>query len=242
MTPTPLPSPSPAKSALKTSAPQPIATVTVTGTVKVVQDRDPVPLEDQLQGWGTVAAVFAALVVALIGWLVEGRRRKKDREAGDRERARDREDADRRLHEERAVGDRRLREQFEYQNERDRREYLVKQIERVADFYTKFVAAQRLTSTDAARNQYKNDPGMLALRILPEDFATLVRLQVRGQESAEAARRLDLIRGDDGKAYGPAVHDATFAELVDNVNELLSRAEHMSGEGHDGEILGEGTL
>lgn len=221
MTPAPLPSPSPTK----TTAPQPTATVTVTHTVS--PKPDDAPLTDQLQGWGTVGAVVAALAVALVTSWAEGRRRKRDQAEAERLREQDRADADRRLHEEREVGDRRLREQFDQQNDRDAREYLVKQLERVAELYIKHVTVQKLSSTEGARKELKHHPGRLALRILPERFATLARWQVTGEKCAEATRRLTELRQQHAVDQLPMgiVEDATFAEMISNVSELLGRTE-----------------
>lgn len=159
MKPTPIPSPNLAR-------PQPIATVTVTGTVKVVQDPNPATTEDQLQGWGTVAAVVVALVIALIGWKVEAARRTADKEAGDTERSRDRADATLRLHQERAAADRRLQQQLDEQRDRDRRQFVAEQLQKAANIW--------------AHGEIHLLPGVLVA--IPDQYATILRYLVTGED------------------------------------------------------------
>jgi hypothetical protein len=223
---------------------QPVATVTVTGTVKVVQDPDPVPLEDQLQGWGTLGAIAAALLVAVIGWIVEGKRRKRDNKAGDKERKEDREDADRRLHEERAAADTRLQKQLDEQRDRDRRAFLIAQIQGAGDLYAEQKGMQRdwmetrlLTSPDDPGRRYAERVAVQRLRAylpaIPPPYASLMKVQVFGSHSPlvneltlhEARRRAPSDVADD---VGPIDTEAIYRELADNIAELLSAPEPES--------------
>lgn len=160
-TPTPLPSRIPAK----TTAPQPTATVTVTSTV--TPKPDDVPLTDHLQGWGTAAAVLVALGLAI----VETRRRRRDQADAESQRAGDRADADRRLLAERAAADRRLQQQIDEQRDRDRRQFIAEQLQNAANLW--------------AKKEIFELPGVLAA--IPDEYATIVRFLVRGEDYNDAA-------------------------------------------------------
>ncbi|WP_327105878.1 hypothetical protein [Nonomuraea glycinis] len=166
--------------------PQPIATLTFTHTAPKPEDP---PFTDHLQGWGTVGAVLAALVIALIGWRVEARRREADQKAGDRERAQDRADAYRRLHEERTVADKRLQQQITEQREDTRRRFVAEQLQKAAKLW--------------AQGEIRQLPGVLSA--IPDQYATILRYLVRGEDYKDLAGFQPL---------STATHDALEKQLT----------------------------
>ncbi|MET8156311.1 hypothetical protein ABZT47_08045 [Sphaerisporangium sp. NPDC005289] len=97
----PTPTPSSSLSLIPT---EPV--ISVTGPALIdAQPYDP-SLTDQLQGWGTVAAVVAALLIALIGWWVDAHRREKDRSEGEAQREKDRQYAEDQRAQDRAEAER----------------------------------------------------------------------------------------------------------------------------------------
>lgn len=155
MTPSPLPLPSRANTTAATTTPQPTA-------VTVVQNPDPVPLTDHLQGWGTVAAVLLALALAA----VETIRRRKDQAEAKAERAKDHEEAEKRLQEERAAGDKRLQQQLSEQRDRDRCRFVAEQLQKAANIW--------------AHGEIHLLPGVLVA--IPDQYATILRYLVTGED------------------------------------------------------------
>lgn len=153
------------------SSPAPIPTVTVTGTVKVIQEPDPTPLADHLQGWGAVLAVIAALGIALRGWRRESAQRKQDQNDAGTQRNQDRADADRRLRDEREAGDRRLQLQLDEQRASDRRQFIAEQLQKAANLWSQGQVAQL--------------PGVLVA--IPDQYATILRYLVRGEDYNDIA-------------------------------------------------------
>jgi hypothetical protein len=77
-----------------------------------------------MQGWGTLLAVVAALAIAIVNLIVDGRRRESDRRRDDKLREHERMEAEQRLLEEREAADRRLQEHLEEQREQRRQAQL----------------------------------------------------------------------------------------------------------------------
>ncbi|WP_143078519.1 hypothetical protein [Nonomuraea pusilla] len=208
----------------QSSAPQPTATVTIT----VVKDPDPVPLTDHLQGWGTVAAVIAALVIALVGWRVEALRRVADKEAGDQEREQDREDADRRLREERATADTRLQQQRDEQRRQERRDFVIRQLQEIGDLYALTIAEEHTPQSRTANQRME-----LRLRALPETYASLLKLKlnIASAEDREMTRRL---MQDWGIADAASIDSRRiFVELMLNLADVLAREDVILPYGAD---------
>ncbi|RCG25923.1 hypothetical protein DQ384_30930 [Sphaerisporangium album] len=145
----------------------------------MVQKTDNVSLTDQLQGWGTVGAVVVALLIALIGWSVDARRREKDRSEGEaqrekdreyaesqraqdraeaeRQRAADRAEAAQRLNDERQAAEERLQRQLEEGRIQVRQGFAVVQLQRAGELYAELRGLQREWNEE--RFAPRDDPG-----------------------------------------------------------------------------------
>ncbi|GII52764.1 hypothetical protein Pth03_11530 [Planotetraspora thailandica] len=205
---TPVPSPG-------QQLPMPTVTVTTTVTITPVPKPDDVPLTDQLQGWGTVAAVLVALIIALVGWKREKSQREQGVRDADHQRAEDRADADRRLHEERTAADRRLNQQLNEQHDRDRRVFLVEQLLRVGELYSGAAFLKGQDRTQVVRQL------IIHLHVLPDPYASLLKV-IHEVPIGVKGMRITKVRLAQGNTDVHGINSQMVQdELADNVNELL---------------------
>lgn len=253
LSPPPKVSPSPSGSSSPKATPAEPAPAVVTKTVVVTPPPNPddVPLTDHLQGWGTVLAVVVALIVAIYGWKRESaqrtedqqdaeEQREKDRADAELQRTLDRADADRRLQGERRAADKRLQTQLDAQRERDKKDFLIGQLQRVGDLYAEHqgmqrtLSAARFLASDHPERTYVQRVAAQRLRtylpVLPSPYASLLKAKVFGDSShlideqtrAEAVRRAPDPSGD---GIGPFGDEEVYMEIADNIAELLDSAE-----------------
>lgn len=209
-------SPTPSVGASKaTLAPAPSVTVTKTVTATPVSQPADVTYTDQLQGWGNIAAVIVALLIAVVTGLVEGGRRRADAVDDAKKRAADRRVADRRLREERDAADRRLQSQIDAQNDRHRREFLAQQIQRLGVLF--------------AERALNNIPGAAAhhikiqLQMVPGRYLSLMKYKYGTALDDESMAEVGLRLQQRGQELTDAnVPDQwIYEEIAENIRELL---------------------
>ncbi|OPG12528.1 hypothetical protein [Microbispora sp. GKU 823] len=172
-------------------------------------------LTDQLQGRGTLAAA----IVAAWDLFITIKTARRDREDGANQREQDRKDADRRLAEEREAASANLERQLEEQRERDRREFLIEQLQRVGDAYGDIEAHPNTPQASAARERLR-----ATLPVLPPRYASLLKMKYlppqRQSEEAytEARRRAEVPGVPIADVKAPHI----YKELADNIEELLT--------------------
>ncbi|GAA1281114.1 hypothetical protein Psi02_66490 [Planotetraspora silvatica] len=178
-------------------------------------------VSEQLQGWGSLVAAFVA-VAALI---VTIRTANRDRTEGERQRQEDRADADRRLTDERNAAGALLARQLDQQRERDRRDFLIEQLQRAGDAWSEYSALAHMPQQRVAVQRIQ-----AILPVLPVRFASLLKVRFPAsslddpQAGAEAERRAKAA-GLPLKAVGST---EIFEELADNIREILGEEPRVA--------------
>jgi hypothetical protein len=175
----------------------------------------------QLQGWGSLVAALVA-VAALI---VTVKTANRDRIQGEQERQEDRAEADRRLTDERRASGVLLERQLERQRQRDRRDFLIEQLQRAGDAWSDYTALSTMPQQRVAVQRIQ-----AILPVLPVGFASLLKVRFPAsslddpQAGAEAERRAKAA-GLPLKAAGST---EIFEELADNIRELLGEEPQVA--------------
>ncbi|WP_327047333.1 hypothetical protein OG320_05405 [Microbispora sp. NBC_01189] len=192
---------------------------------------------DQLQGWGSlVAAVAAVIGLGVTIWIAV-----RDQKAGEEQRKEDRADADRRLAEERQAAAENLQRQLDEQRDRDRRYFLIQQLQQSGDLYAEYKGTQRefrpgLGPDDPGRRHAERIAVQrlrACLATIPSPYASLLRVEVFGSSTAEkatlvvdeASRREARRRvpDPDNDGVGSIGDEEIYREIADNIDELLGR-------------------
>ncbi|MFI6477375.1 hypothetical protein ACIBH1_05545 [Nonomuraea sp. NPDC050663] len=211
MTPRPEPSPTPT---VTVTVPVPVATPQVTMTVHQDPPDQPHSIE-YIDGVGSMLAALAAAIGLIIALIQASKARSE---------------ATQQLQDERDAADRRLQAQLDAQRERDRRDFVIDQLQRVGDLY-----AEKIWASSGSRADYENK-AMRQLEIhlpaIPGAYASLLKLyaglELNEEATAEAQRRLGT--GDLTALRGMINSALVGEELADNISELLAeRADDLDG-------------